>query len=80
MTDINNSIKKLKLINMKEVKEKTGMSTSFIYSLMSEGKFPKNVVISYKKSMWVESEIDDYICSLIQKRSSNETKNRINEI
>lgn len=80
MTEINNTSKKLKLINLKEVKEKTGMSSSFIYSLMADGKFPKNVVISYKKSMWVESEVDDYIRALIEKRSSSETKNRINQI
>ena len=39
------------------VEEATGLSRSAIYSLMSEGKFPKPVKLTSKAVAWPESAI-----------------------
>lgn len=47
-----------KVLRLPAVKGVTGHSTSTIYALMSEGKFPKPIPLGSKRAVgWLEEEI-----------------------
>lgn len=50
-----------KLIRIKEVMSRTGLSRSSIYSFISQGRFPQSVKIGNKWVAWLEREVDDWI-------------------
>lgn len=51
----------LKILRIKDVCQKTGLSRSTIYELMGQGLFPKSIVLTPRRVGWIESEIDDWI-------------------
>lgn len=51
-----------RLIRLPEVMNRVGLSRSAIYKRMSEGTFPKSRSLGPKCAVWVESEINDWIC------------------
>lgn len=57
----------LKLIRIEAVMDKTSLAMSTIYKKMKEGTFPRNVNLG-RTACWLESEIDEYILSLVDKR------------
>lgn len=50
-----------RLIRLPEVMSRVGLKRSAIYQRMSEGKFPKSRSLGAKCTLWVESEIDEWI-------------------
>jgi len=59
----------IRIIRLAEVKRRTGLSTSTIYSLMAEDKFPRQVTLGPGTAVgWVEAEIDNYIAARIAER------------
>ena len=59
-------------IRLPEVRQKVGMSKSHIYKLMGSGDFPAQIKLSQKVSVWVASEIDDWIQEKIKQRDDEE--------
>lgn len=57
-----------RLIRVKEATQKTGMSKSSIYDLMSKNQFPKVVRLSARSVAFIESEIDEWIACRIADR------------
>lgn len=51
----------MKLICIKEVKEKVGVSHNWIYQQIKKGDFPAPRKLGANMSRWVESEIDEWI-------------------
>lgn len=51
----------MRILRLDEVKSKTGLSKSAIYSRVSQGTFPRPRALGPKASGWVESEIDKWI-------------------
>ncbi|MDC9583278.1 AlpA family transcriptional regulator [Xenorhabdus sp. PR6a] len=49
------------LIRLPEVQRRTGYSKAWIYKLIEEDKFPKQVKIGTRSIAFVESEIDNWI-------------------
>lgn len=49
----------MKLIRLKQVTERTGLSRSFIYNYMAAGYFPKSVKLGPRLVAWVEEEVDE---------------------
>ena len=49
------------LIRLSEVQRRTGYSKAWIYRLISQGRFPKQVKIGSRAIAFVESEIDELI-------------------
>lgn len=47
-------------IRLPEVQRQTGLSTSEIYRRMDEARFPRQVKISHKVVVWIQSQIDDW--------------------
>lgn len=58
----------MRLIRLKEVMETTGLSRSCIYKYIDSGDFPRNVPLGGSAVGWVESEVQDWIRSLIETR------------
>ncbi len=53
-----------RMLNLHEVRIKTGLSTNTIYRQMGKGLFPKRVFLSENTVRWRLSEIDDWLKSL----------------
>ncbi|MDC9622767.1 AlpA family transcriptional regulator [Xenorhabdus sp. XENO-7] len=49
------------LIRLPEVQRRTGYSKAWIYRLIKEDKFPKQVKIGSRSVAFVESEIDGWV-------------------
>lgn len=60
----------IRLLRIRQVCERTGLSRSTIYELVSGDELPKPIQISARTVGWVESEIDDFIRSRIARSRS----------
>ena len=49
------------ILRLPEVKARTGLSRSTIYSYISKGDFPKPVPLGLRAVGWVESEIENWL-------------------
>jgi len=57
------------LIRVKQVREKTGLSTSGIYKRLEEDpKFPRRVSLGGRSVAWVEAEVDSWVEARIAER------------
>ena len=54
-----------KLLRLRDVIKMTSLSRTTNYDYMSEGKFPKNIHLGPKISVWIEREIQEWINSQI---------------
>jgi prophage regulatory protein len=61
---------KQSLLRLDTVKQRTGLSRSTIYAYMSDNRFPKAINVSERCVAWIESEIDDWIDTRINKRKA----------
>ena len=50
-----------KLMNGKAVLELTAMSQGTLYTLMSEGRFPRPLKVGKRAVRWVESEVVEWL-------------------
>ncbi|MBD2794320.1 AlpA family transcriptional regulator [Xenorhabdus sp. 42] len=53
------------LIRLPEVQRRTGYSKAWIYKLISNGEFPKQVKLGSRSVAFIESEIDNWIAQRI---------------
>ena len=60
--------KPAKLLRMVDVRERTGLSRSFIYELVKKGTFPRPFKLATRASVWVESEVNEWIENKIANR------------
>jgi prophage regulatory protein len=58
-----------KILRLPQVRERTGLSTSTIYSMMAKGLFPKQVPLGVHSVGWVDEEIDDFNAACVAKRA-----------
>ena len=63
-----------KLLRIKQVQDRTGLSKSYIYQLCNQNQFPKSIqlVAGGSSVAWVESEILEWIDSRIKARDEGE--------
>ena len=54
------------LIRLPEVLKRTGFGKAWIYRLISEGRFPAPGKIGVRAVAFVESEVDEWIQSVIE--------------
>ncbi|MDB5711581.1 MAG: AlpA family transcriptional regulator [Sphingomonas bacterium] len=50
-----------RILRLKTVLQRTGLSRSTMYRKMQNGTFPKNVQISTRCTGWRESAVDDWM-------------------
>ncbi len=55
------------IIRLPEVKKTTGLSRSTIYKMMMENTFPATISLGAKSVGWLESDIQEWIKSRIEK-------------
>ena len=60
-----------RLIRFPEVMNRTGYGKAWIYRLISEGRFPAPVKIGVRAVAFVESEVDEWIQSVIESSRIN---------
>ncbi|MGS0626281.1 MULTISPECIES: helix-turn-helix transcriptional regulator [Photorhabdus] len=53
------------LIRLPEVQRRTGYGKAWIYKLIADNKFPKQIKIGTRSVAFVESEVDDWISQRI---------------
>ncbi|ENW8698194.1 TPA: AlpA family transcriptional regulator [Escherichia coli] len=59
--------KNIRLLRLPEVMHKTGYGKAWIYRLIHEGLFPQPVKIGARAIAFVESEVDEWIASAIER-------------
>lgn len=57
-----------KILRLRAVISKTGLSRSSIYNLLDRGEFPKRVRLSLRTIGFLESEIDQWIARRAEDR------------
>lgn len=50
-----------RILRLEAVLDKTGLSRSLIYQLVSEGNFPCQIRLGLRSVGWIEAEVDDWI-------------------
>jgi prophage regulatory protein len=63
-TDSNTNI-----IRLPQAIQKTGLSRSTIYSLISRGEFPQKIQLSTRSIGFLESEINDWVTRKVSQRA-----------
>jgi prophage regulatory protein len=58
----------IKILRLPQVRERTGLSTSTIYSMMAKGLFPKQVQLGPHSVGWVDGEVDAFNAACVTKR------------
>ena len=71
MLDLNAPIREERIIRLRTVLSRTGLSRSTIYRKIAEGTFPPQIRISDNGSGWHESEINRWIADPVSWRPSS---------
>ncbi|WP_413482145.1 helix-turn-helix transcriptional regulator [Morganella psychrotolerans] len=58
------------LIRLPEVMRRTGFSKPYLYKLISDDKFPKQVKIGTRSIAFIESEVDEWVANKIAESRS----------
>ncbi|EHH1035578.1 AlpA family phage regulatory protein [Vibrio parahaemolyticus] len=68
----------MRLIRLKEVLNKVGVSKATLYRLIAAGEFPASVVIANRAVAWEESLVDEFLMKRVSqsnfKREQEEMK------
>jgi prophage regulatory protein len=56
----------VRIIRLKAVKARCGLSRSTLYNRMAAGEFPRAVTLGARSVGWIESEIDAWIAARIE--------------
>lgn len=70
-----NDLTRHKLLRLKDVLCRTGLSRSGVYRLMAENLFPRQVELGERSRAWVEQEVNDWISNRIEMRNGNGGRN-----
>ena len=58
----------VRLLRIREVQARTGLSRSTIYAWSADGRFPAPVRLGGRVARWVEAEVDDWLRKWVEKR------------
>ena len=58
----------VRLLRIREVQARTGLSRSTIYRWAAEGRFPPPVRLGGRVARWVEAEVDEWLLKWVEKR------------
>ena len=63
--------KNIRLLRLPDVMNKTGYGKAWIYHLIKEGAFPQPIKIGTRAIAFIESEVDEWIASAIERSRQN---------
>jgi prophage regulatory protein len=52
-----------RILRLPDVKARTGLSRSSIYTYIKDGKFPHHIALGERSVGWYESEVDAWVAS-----------------
>ncbi len=52
-------------LTINQVKTKTSLSSSSIYRLIAEGRFPRSIHVFRRRVAWIESEVQDWVDAIV---------------
>lgn len=55
-----------KILRLRAVMEKTGLSRSAVYALIADGDFPRQVLLGKRSVGWIEAEVSDWLTRRIE--------------
>ena len=58
----------IRLLRIRQVQARTGLSRSTIYAWSADGRFPAPVRLGGRVARWVEAEVDDWLRKWVEKR------------
>lgn len=70
MQNIGNTTAPTRLISLNEACHRTGKSRWWIMAKEKAGEFPKSITVGYRKTMFVEAEVEAWIQALIATRET----------
>ena len=59
---------KMQILKCREVIKITGLSTSTMYRMIQDNRFPAPIKLSYHASGWIENEVYEWISGQMAKR------------
>lgn len=59
--------KKFRFLKLTEVVSKTGLSRSGLYKATRDGVFPKQIKLSGRSVVWLESDVEDWMAYVLLK-------------
>jgi len=59
------------ILRRQQVVDRTGLCLSSIYNFIAVGTFPKPISLGSRSVGWLESEVDEWILSRIEKRDQD---------
>lgn len=62
----------MQCLTLPEVCAKVRLGKSAIYAYVAAGTFPRPIKPSKHRSLWIESEVDAWLCSKIEERDADE--------
>lgn len=60
--------KPTRFLRLPDVVQRTGLSQSTIYRLVTTGDFPRQVKLTERTAAWIEAEVDAWIAERIRRR------------
>lgn len=63
-----------RFIKLTEVKQRTGLSKTYIYQKIKENVFPKQIPIDTRTVMWLESDIQKWMEEKIKSAANQNNK------
>jgi prophage regulatory protein len=63
-----------RFIKLSEVRQRTGLSKTYIYQKIKENAFPKQIPIDTRTVMWLESDIQKWMEEKINNAANQNTK------
>lgn len=67
-TDTNFKTEFIRILRLKDVIDRTGLSRSGIYERMKNGGFPQNISLGGNSVGWVEVEVEEWISEKVRER------------
>ncbi len=61
MADFLKSTNEARILRLRQIKERTGLSRSTIYALIKAGKFNCPISLGARAVGWLESDVSDFI-------------------
>lgn len=62
-----------RFIRLPDVLARTGLGKTTVYKNTRDGSFPRPVKLGGCVSLWVESEVDEWICDRIHERNEEQS-------
>lgn len=68
-----------RVIHLKEVSQRTGLSRSEIYRRIQKGLFPTSIHVGLNRVVWFEKEVDFWMKLILSQASQAEIKEALSE-